>query len=199
MTNKEIDKSQKEATSFGASEPTDGRALGEWKSRYPAEALRIIRFEAAILVVGFFFALLIIFLAWTGIIGQKASAFFGFSSVHTLNQYIYISFSGLLAGTVFSLKWLYHAVGRGIWHIDRQLWRFISPLMSFGVAFILGALLHANLLENSGDDSNFASAPALVSLGFISGYFSDAAIAKMYELATVLFGITSKPGKGNVA
>jgi hypothetical protein len=37
---------------------------------------------------------------------------------------------GVLGGSVFSIKWLYHSIARGKWHLDRRPWRFLTPLMS---------------------------------------------------------------------
>jgi hypothetical protein len=87
------------------------------------------------------------------------------------------------------MKWLYHSVGRGYWNVDRQLWRFMTPLISMGVSFVVGALVQANIVNGP---TAVLSPPAAISLGFISGYFSDAAIAKMYEVANALFGATEK-------
>ena len=75
-----------------------------------------------------------------------------------------------------------------MWHVDRQLWRLMSPLMSLAVAFVVGTLVQANLMHGNGTG---LSAPSSVSLGFMAGYFSDAAIAKMYEIANVVFGTTN--------
>ena len=182
----------KEATSFGGSEPTDGRSQFEWESRYPNEAQKVIRLEALGLVFLFFISLSMLLLTWCGALDGLLSFCCQKTSGDTLKWYSYITFSGLLAGVIFSMKYLYHAVARGTWHIDRQLWRFMSPLMSLGVAFIVGALVHANMLNGS---PTSLSSPTAVSIGFVAGYFSDSAIAKMYEIANVLFGTSSKATK----
>lgn len=174
-----------EASSFGNSEPTDGRIQWDWKSKYPQEALSIIRFEAFFLLVLFFLALIMIFLTWTESLHHFIKYCCGKDTYGSFNTYSYITFSGLLAGVIFSVKYLYHAVARGTWHLDRQLWRFMSPVMSLGVAFIVGALVNANLMNGTKAP---ISAAAAVSIGFMAGYFSDTAIAKMYEIANVIFG-----------
>jgi len=184
-----VGEAEKEAGSFGSTEPTDGRNRYEWKSKYPDDAALIIKKEAWSLVALFFFALLMILFTWCGVIEKLLGICCDITSGVSLRQYIYVSFSGLLAGTIYSMKYLYHAVARGLWHLDRQLWRFMSPLISLGVAFIVGALIHTDML---GGEDPITSSASLVSIGFIAGYFSDTAIAKMYEIANVLFGTSNK-------
>ncbi|MDH5611289.1 MAG: hypothetical protein OEY66_02375 [Gammaproteobacteria bacterium] len=177
------DTPNKTTYSFGSSDPSDGRKKLEWESRYPKEALKIIRIEATTLAILLTVTIILIFLIWCGAISNLIQDCCENANISTLKQYSYFALSGLLGGTIFSIKYLYHAVARGTWHIDRQLWRFLTPLMSLGVAFIVGALVHADLL---GDPH--PSAAASISIGFIAGYFSDNAIAKMYEIANVFFG-----------
>ena len=38
------------------------------------------------------------------------------------NRYALLAGGGLLGGTVYGGKWLYHAVAKGLWHEDRKLW-----------------------------------------------------------------------------
>lgn len=177
---------EKHPPSFGASDPTDGRGDYEWESKYPPKALRVIRNEAIALIVFFLTSLFGIFFAWCGLLEDSLSYCCNIGEPRKLQIYSYFMFAGLLGGTIYSIKFLYHAVARGIWHLDRQLWRFLSPLMSLGVAFIVAALISAGFVIHS--DLSGASA---ISIGFVAGYFSDAAIAKMYEVANVFFGTSS--------
>jgi hypothetical protein len=172
-----------EPGSFGAS--AEGRELYQWESKYPKQALTIIRIEALALFAYFLISLVGLLLTWSGFFETVLNAILDIQSSITLKRYGYFTFSGLLAGSIYSIKWLYHSVGKGIWHVDRQLWRFLSPFMSLGVAFIVGALVHANLIRGGGMN---ISSPAAISIGFVAGYFSDSAIAKMYEIANVIFG-----------
>ena len=181
------DTPNKNTYSFGSSDPSDGRNKLEWESRYPEEALKIIRIEAITLATLLTATIILIFLVWCGAINNLIQDCCENVNISLLKQYSYFALSGLLGGTIFSIKYLYHAVARGTWHIDRQLWRFLTPLMSLGVAFIVGALVHADLLGNPNP-----SAAASISIGFIAGYFSDNAIAKMYEIANVFFGTNSR-------
>lgn len=181
------DSPNKKTYSFGSSDPSDGRDKLEWESRYPDEALKIIRIEAIILAILFTATIIFIFLILCGAINNLIQDCCVNGNIAILKHYSYFALSGLLGGTVFSIKYLYHAVARGTWHIDRQLWRFLTPLMSLGVAFIVAALIQANLIG----EPNPSSA-ASISIGFIAGYFSDNAIAKMYEIANVFFGSNSR-------
>ena len=178
----EDDHPEIQAADFGASD--DGRDPFEWDSRYPNDALRIIRAEALALVFALFLALIGLLVTWLGaweaILAPRFDKEFG-----VLNWFAYVCFSGLAAGSIFSMKWLYHAVGKGYWHIDRQLWRFMSPLISLSVAFFVSILIHANLIDGPGA---VASPSTAIAIGFLAGYFSDNAIAKMLEVANVLFG-----------
>lgn len=179
-----------EASSFGSSEPTDGRGLTEWESAYPARARRIIHCEALVLVILFFLSLALLLFTWGNTFDPVIDFCCGKTLTADTKSYFYFAFSGLLAGVIFSIKYLYHVVARKLWHIDRQLWRFLSPLMSLGVAFIVGVLINANLVQSP--DTSAIRPSTAISIGFIAGYFSDTAIAKMYEIANVLFGTTNK-------
>ena len=131
-----------------------------------------------------------IFLLWTGIItswtGCEACSRPAFS------RYGYFFLGGVLGGTLFGVKYLYHVVAKGYWNEDRFLWRFLSPLLSGSLAFIVGALTDAGLL---GLTTSASRAPAFLSLGFITGYFGDKALAKMTEIADVIFGTRDSPKK----
>jgi hypothetical protein len=110
----------------------------------------------------------------------------GFGARHVL----YSWFGGLLAGTIYSVKWLYHVVGKGLWNLDRRLWRFFAPHVSAGLALAFIALLHSGLLVIV-DRKAITSVWMCFSIGFLAGYFSDAATAKLSEVAQTLFGTTS--------
>lgn len=108
------------------------------------------------------------------------------------SRYGYFFLGGVLGGTLFGIKWLYHVVARGYWHQDRCLWRVMSPLLAGSLAFVVGTLMDAGFL---GLTISASKAPAFLSLGFITGYFGDKALAKMTEIAEVIFSTRegSKP------
>ncbi len=183
-----IKPSDTESAPFGATDPTDGRKLLEWESRYPSDAISKIRIEAIILILMFTLSLVFIFLLWCSTASYWHSKI---PDYKLFQHYGYFAFSGLLGGTIFSVKWLYHAVARGIWNEDRKLWRTLTPLMSFGIGFIVGALVHAGY-----SNTTAISGASSVLIGFLAGYFSDNAIAKMYEVANVFFGTAQNKPTG---
>jgi hypothetical protein len=102
--------------------------------------------------------------------------------------------AGTLGGVLFDLKRLYHTVARGLWHLDRRLWRIFTPHISGGLSFFVLALISSGALRIF--DSKATNSPALViGLGFLVGYFSDSAIAKLTEVAETLFGTTRSKEK----
>ena len=95
--------------------------------------------------------------------------------------------AGTLGGVLFDLKWLYHTVARGLWHLDRRLWRIFTPHISGGLSFFILALVASGGLRIF-DSKATDSLALVVGLGFLVGYFSDSAIAKLTEVAETLFG-----------
>lgn len=95
--------------------------------------------------------------------------------------------SGLLGGTVFATKWLYHAIANGLWHEDRKLWRYLTPWMSLGTTVGIGALVGAGFFK-SVSAQEVPGKCVLIGGGFLIGYSSDRFLAKMIEVSEVLFG-----------
>jgi hypothetical protein len=94
---------------------------------------------------------------------------------------------GVFGGTLFAVKWLYHSVARQIWHLDRRLWRLFTPHISGGLAFVFVALISSGILRIF-DRKAVDSLSLIFGVGFLVGYFSDSAIAKLTEIADTLFG-----------
>lgn len=170
---------------------TDGRHLWDPRSRWDDDSRRAQTTE------GVFIALLLLtsisFLALVGVgwlrwlltrVGVPAEL--GAAADH----YSQLAAGGLLGGTVYGGKWLYHAVARGLWHEDRRTWRYLSPLISVGTTIGVGMVIEGGLYRPSGHA--IESAPGIVGVGFLIGYFSDRALAKMRELTEVLFGFSEK-------
>ena len=170
-------------------EPTDGRQQYEWQSKYPKDAMQIIRFESIYLFILLLMSLLGILLTWNRYLEN-----FLFNpeilDPKIFRIYSYYCFAGLLGGTTFSIKYMYRVVARGYWHLDRQIWRLLSPFMSISISFAVGTLISASYIGS--DTIKFShSAASAIGIGFLVGYFADQAIGKMYEIAMVLFGPTS--------
>ena len=60
----------------------------------------------------------------------------------------------------------------------------MTPFIALTIAFIVGAMIDASLMVPQVQ----ISGAAFVSIGFLSGYFADQAVGKMYEIASVIFG-----------
>jgi hypothetical protein len=180
----------------------DERKRFFWQSRYPPDAIKRIRFEAAYVILSFLGSLIAIWLTWRG----DMFSLLGCEGCNrtTLSRYAYLFFSGMMGGSLFGLKYLYKVAARGWWNLDRELWRYFSPWLSGGIAFGVGALASAGLFGFTMNAS--PSGASFVSLGFVAGYFADSASRKMQEIADTLFGtrvnlpakkITAIEGSGN--
>lgn len=176
----------------GTGDPTDGREQYSWNTHYPQQARTEIRSEAFYL----FFILLssnfLIFATWRGWV----CSFFCLSpkEILTLKQYAYYSLSGILGGVAFGIKHFYRVIARGYWHQDRRYWRLMSPFIAMTIALVVGAMVDTTLIATRIK----MSGAAYVSIGFLTGYFADNAVGKMYEIANVLFGRSVSTKAGDV-
>lgn len=166
----------------------DHRKLGDWQSRWCKEAREEIRIDAWYVGIVFIVTLLLLVLTWRGSAFQILSYDCSTCNQQTFNQYAFFFLGGVLGGTMFGIKYLYKVVARGYWNIDRRLWRLFSPFLSGGSALAIGGLLDSGML---GLSINSSSGSFYFSLGFISGYFADSALAKMQEIADTVFGSTT--------
>lgn len=118
------------------------RDEGRWQTKYPPEAQAHIRKEVAYLVVLSAVGLSFLVMIWwfPGVLFNPASS-------PDLQQYALAGLGGILGGTAFSMKCLYHAVGTPIvreqWHQDRRLWRLLTPPISGLFALAFFALLQS--------------------------------------------------------
>jgi hypothetical protein len=170
---------------FAPADLTDGRLPEHWETRWCRPARRKIGFEAGVL---FLFLALIPFLG-TIVWIRVPEDWLGVSE----NQYrtfataIYSALGGLLGGTLFSMKWLYHCVAKGIWNIDRRLWRFLTPLISAGVATAVMSLVTAEIWPLL-DIDQIRRPAAVFGLAFVIGYFSDQTLGALAQFATKVLG-----------
>lgn len=192
-------------TGFAPSDLTDGREVGEWKSRYPDDARRQIRAEAIYLGILLFVGPVLMAL----VCSERPAAWLGFEQINPENltanpnatssktivafrpfaRYVCAWLGGLLGGTVFSIKWLYHSVGKNIWNIDRRLWRLFTPHVSGALAFAFVLLCSSGIIAII-NNQILNTYTAVIAIAFLAGYFSDMALAKFYEIAKTLFGPT---------
>jgi hypothetical protein len=101
---------------------------------------------------------------------------------------------GTLGGCVFTIKWFYHSIARGKWHLDRRAWRFLTPLVSGALAFGTIALFLSQAFPIF--DPRFTrNLAAIVGLSFLIGYFSDNTIAALSAAADRVFGTKTMRSK----
>ena len=169
---------------FAPDDPTDGRSLLDWKSKYPKEAWRIIWIEAVYLFILLILPPILMLLFWL----ELPNRWFKLTDekYRTVVTYTLAWFGGVLGGTLFDIKWLYHAVARQVWHLDRRLWRILTPHISGGLAFAMVALISSGLPVF--DREATQSRALVVGMAILVGYFSDSAVAKLSEIAETLFG-----------
>jgi hypothetical protein len=99
-----------------------------------------------------------------------------------ISHWMYAWLGGLLGGSLFAMKWMYHSVAKGLWNQDRRLWRIFTPLLSAGVGFTVVVLSASRVLPLFGADVVGTNAGA-VGISVFIGYFSDQAISRLADLA----------------
>jgi len=171
---------------FGQADPTDGREFLEWKSKYSEPPARQgIRLEAiylGILLVVVPLAMVVLWLEY-----PKYWLRLSDQSYRPVLRFGMAWLGGMLGGTLFDVKWLYHSVARQLWHLDRRLWRLFTPHISGGLAFAMIVLISSGLVRIF-DSRAVNSLSSIIGISFLVGYFSDSAIAKLTEVAETLFG-----------
>lgn len=169
----------------------DHRQRGHWETRWPPEATTKIRTDAIYVGAVLILVLAAIVETWRGDLFRLLAGGCTGCSESRFLLFSYMFLGGMLGGTLFGLKYLYKVVARGYWNVDRRLWRIFSPFMSGVLAIAIGTLLDSGIL---GISPKTNSHTYYFSLGFITGYFADSALAKMQEIATTIFG---NPGQAN--
>lgn len=171
---------------FAPGEPTDRRPVGSWETRYSAGARKQIRLEASY-VTGLFVltTLCILFLAMEPKLNILGSADL---AVRELLPFLLAFFGGMFGGTLFSMKWLYHSVARGLWNADRRLWRLFTPLLSAGAAVGV-VVLSAGSVIPIFNERVVRSPSGALGISIIAGYFSDRAFSALERLAEDRFGM----------
>jgi hypothetical protein len=183
-----------EVDHFGPRDRTDGREPDEWQSRWQPRAIKQITFEA------FYLALLLILapaaLVWVWQGSPRDILDVDPSRYEVFRIYAYSWLAGTIGGTVFVLKWLYHSVARGGWHVDRLLWRLFTPHLSGAVSTAFIAIITSSIFEILNREL-LRTGPALLGLGFLFGYFSDLTVARLYEMArSMIQSDTGRSGAG---
>lgn len=180
----------------GEAFPTDGRKLGDWRSRYPRLVWFWVSFEAiyslTLLLSGLFIILFggVLAAAQCDCDKESGTVTMVFISVEVANssvKWIALSAAGMIGGVVAVLKWLLHSLAAGYWNEDRRVWRLITPFNSAAISLFTGFLLVSGIIPFIRRES-FESIYALLGLGFVFGYFSDNVLAALYRWARQVFG-----------
>jgi hypothetical protein len=176
----------RDSQDFAPANPTDGRTLLEWEGKYTSPiARRWILIEAVYLAILLFATPVLLMALWL----EQPKHWLSLSDekYRPVAMYGFAWLSGMFGGTLFDIKWLYHSVAKQQWHLDRRLWRFFTPHISGGLAFIVVALISSGMLRVF--DRRAIESPSLVvGLAALVGYFSDNTVAKLAEVANTLFG-----------
>lgn len=165
---------------------TDNRKPYDWAPRYEdRRAKRRIRWEATYVFLLLLGCPVFIAAVWLGALEE----IFRLTPEEdqTMSFFAYTWVSGTLGGTVFVTKWLYHSVAKGLWHMDRSLWRVYTPHLSGAFALAILALATSGLVNIIDRDALHTPAAA-VGLGFILGYYSDYTAAALADFARHLLG-----------
>lgn len=176
---------ESDVPSFAPDDPLDGLEFGQWQSRYPKTARNEIRGEAIYLGVLLFIVPLGLVTLWLdhtrNLVNLSEDIY------RPIRVFGVAWLGGLLGGSIFAIKWLYHSVARNIWHQDRRLWRILTPHISGGLAFAMIALVSSGMFRIFSSEI-IQSLSLVVGMSFLVGYFSDSAVAKLTEIARTLFG-----------
>jgi len=183
MNSDSNNKTQENPVGFSPADLSDGREKGNWETRYPEEARKIIIKEFFYLILIFISSILLplFVLIWLKLY-ENTLPF----NADNIKKFFFGGTGGCFGGCVFSAKWLIHSVAKDTWNVDRWLWRVLTPIQSAGLAFITILLVNSQIL--SFVKPNELGIQYCYALGFLVGYFSDNAIGKMTEVAQVFFG-----------
>jgi hypothetical protein len=165
-----------QATGFAPDSPSDGRPPGDWMSRYPKPAQKQIIGETIYLLVLLYMAPLVMVFLNTGLL--KTLFRFNDEQYRPFLTFGLAWLGGLLGGTLFDIKWLYHVVARDRWNRDRVYWRVLTPHVSAGLAFGTMALIASGIFRIL-DPATVNSKTLVVAVSFLVGYFSDSAVSKL--------------------
>ncbi len=157
---------QSNSSAFGQADPTDGRKPFEWPSKYiDPIAIKKQRSEAIYLGILLFLMPMLMVALWLEF--PKYWFHLPDAKYAPLMKYGFAWAAGTLGGVLF---------------------------ISGGLSFFVLALISSGALRIF--DSKATNSPALIiGLGFLVGYFSDSAIAKLTEVAETLFGTTRSKEK----
>jgi hypothetical protein len=172
---------------FAPADLTDGRQPYDWESRYKGWRCWLqISAECAYLALLMLAAPVVLVLVWLGEPGDWLGI--GNDDFHSIATYLFAWTGGLLGGTLFAMKWLYHSVAHGQWNVDRWLWRFFTPHLSGAFSFGIIALVTSGLFDVL-DRDTLKAPSAVVGMSLLFGYFSDYTVARLASFAKRVLGV----------
>lgn len=169
-------------------DPTDGRQKYAFDSAYPIGCRIEIFFEALYLTALMCLGVYLVIWYVGGDFSLFTYALPAGQLPKPIHDLVAFPIAGLVGGTMFGLKWQYRVAARGWWHKDRRVWRICSPLLSAALAMMVGITIDGGLLGLSFSHSPASPTSTLLSVGFVTGYFADSALAKLHDIASVVFG-----------
>ena len=178
-------------------DPTDGKKRYEFASGYPLLCRIEIFLEAVYLVLLMAIAAYLVVWYVAGSFPLVAVGIRSDDLPKAVLHLIAFPIAGLMGGTMFGLKWQYRVAARGWWHKDRRVWRLCSPWLSAALAMMIGIAIDGGLFGLSFSQGSMNAASTLLSVGFVTGYFADSALAKLQEIASVVFSAKTEPPKGS--
>ncbi len=184
--------SEKQTAKWNPGDPTDGKQRYQFSSVYPFLCRFEIFVEAIYLVALMVCAAYLVVWYVAGCFPMLVLGLRGDELPKAVHQLVAFPIAGLMGGTMFGLKWQYRVAARGWWHRDRRVWRLCSPWLSASLAMMIGIAIDGGLLGLSFSRDAANTASTLLSIGFVTGYFADSALAKLQDIATVVFSNTPK-------
>ena len=188
----EVKRKEAKKPNWNPGDPTDGRKKYECESAY-ALGCRFQIFAEALYLTALM--LVAAYLVIWYISGDMQLIFFEGSTTRLsrpVRDLLAFPIAGLMGGTMFGLKWQYRVSARGWWHKDRRIWRLCSPWLSAALAMMVGVAIDGGLLGLSFSQNAANPTSTLLSVGFVTGYFADSALAKLQDIAAVVFGTSPR-------
>lgn len=186
-----VNKDAKKAD-WNPGDPTDGKAQYQYKSAYPIGCRIQIFCEALYLTVLMIAGAYLIVWYMAGSFSLLGTEIRADQLPKNARDLLAFPIAGLMGGTMFGLKWQYRVSARGWWHQDRRVWRICSPWLSAALAMMIGITIDGGLLGLSFNHGNANPSSTLLSVGFVTGYFADSALAKLQDIASVIFSTSLK-------
>ena len=191
------------ATPLHRNGATDGRSLWDWRSKYPDDARREIKFEALVLIFSLLMVSILagLFLGLANYtlhlplggptVSQIGDAGRASSPGLVLNidfRLLALFFSGSVGGVTFSIKWLVHSTARGSWHVDRRYWRLMIPFLGGVYAIVVLTLFDAGFIGGAQAFAESRPISIAATFAFLVGYFSDGVSGLLSNVANAVFG-----------